>query len=1025
MSNLSAGRRAGTAAAAVVTWPVWSGSAPALTDFFSPRPESGYGLDAEQGYRPDGDRPPLTVLAGPGGYGKSYLAAAMLRGAARSGRSDLQVWVNASSPSATVMSYARAAADISLTERGVLPDAAAARFLDWLGRTDRQWMIVLDNVTDSGGLRGLWPAGPSGQVVVTCHQSADMSEVAGADPKVCRIGEFSPREALGYLTARLYEGAGKRVEAVDLAADLGYMPLALALAATTIAGTALDCRQYRIRFAGRRQELLGRSADGLVSPAEVAWSLALDRADQLRPAGLARPLLALVALLDPAGVPVQVAASRAACAYLSRHGRGMPVDQNEVMAALGNLVTSGLATADRSVGDGLVAVHPVIQDTVRRLVPAAVLDDAARSAADAIAEAWPQLGADPAQEQALRGCAGWLGGIAGDLLWLPEPHPVLMTTGESLGAAGLSTAAIAYWQSMLAASGRALGAQHPRTLALRDLLAEACEKEGRLDEARELILVSLVEREQGQGADHPDTLTARTVLARIYRASGNYDAAIEAYGKVLADREWVLGPEHPDTLGVRSRLAGAYLQAGQADEAVALYQRNVADWEQSLGPEHRDVLTEYLNLGRAYQRAGQLDEAVAIFVRVRKIRETNLGQDHPDTVTTAGLLALAYRSSGRLKEAVVLYRQAVSSREARLGADHPDTLTALGNLASCYHSMHRMKDAIPLYERLLADRERVQGRDHRETITARGNLAGVYHSAGKLSDAIPVYERTVAEFERVLGADHEDTLTSRANLAHAYARARRLTDAMRMFERTIADCERALGPDHPLTQTITDNLRTISRLRSAEAAGLAGSSPSLTGSFTSAKRAHCAGIRRHAGVRHTLRKRSLLSISRRIAARAKVNSLPSHWLFINALAALALGSTGMIISGRTGRPTGARSRAGDPVRQGGVGCEHHRLDPYPNSAGPGGGPADPRRDDSAAVLQRSACGIWGNRDGGGRSGGRARRAGSQGNADRCRQSRDQGPAVPHHLRRRAGRPARRGYARDRPRRQGGEHTRRA
>src|SRR6266702_2029376 len=605
MSNLSAGRRGGTPAAAV-TWPVWSG------------------------------------------------------------------W---------------AAADIGLTERGVLPEAASGRFLDWLGRTGRQWLIVLDNVTDSGGLRGLWPAGAAGQVVVTCHQSADMSEVADASPRVCRIGEFSPREALGYLTAMLYDEAGKRVEAVDLAADLGYMPLALALAATTIAGTALNCRQYRIRFAGRRQELLGRSADGSVSPAEVAWSLALDRADQLRPAGLARPLLALVALLDPAGVPVHVAASRAASAYLARHGRGMPVDQNEVMAALGNLVTAGL-----------VAVHPVIQDTVRRLVPAAVLDDAARSAADAIAEVWPQLEADPAQEQALRGCAGWLGGIAGDLLWVPEPHPVLMTTGDSLAAAGLTTAAIAYWQSMLAASGRALGAEHPRTLALRDLLAEACEKAGRLDEARELILVSLVEREHAQGADHPDTLTARTVLARIYRATGSYEAAIETYGRVVAEREWVLGPEHTDTLGARSRLASTYLQAGQAKQAIALYQRNVADWEQALGPEHRDVLTEYLNLGRAYQRASQIDEATAIFARVRKVRETNLGQDHPDTITAAGLLALAYRTSGRLKEALALYRQAVASREAVLGADHPDTLSALGNLASCYHSMHRMKDAIPLYE---------------------------------------------------------------------------------------------------------------------------------------------------------------------------------------------------------------------------------------------------------------------------------------------------------------------------------------
>lgn len=817
MSSFSSRRRtvAGTAA---VTWPVWSGSAPAITDFFSPRPETGYGLDAEPGYRVP-DRPAMTVLAGPGGFGKTYLAAAMLRAAARSGRSDLQVWVNASSPSAALMSYARAGADIGLADRGAAPEQAAERFLEWLAATERPWLLVMDNVTDSGGLRGLWPAGPNGQVVVTCHQSADMSEAAKASPRVCRIGEYSPREALGYLTARLYDEAGKRVEAVDLAADLGYMPLALALAATTIASTALDCRQYRIRFAGRYQELLGRSADGMVSPAEVAWSLAVDRADQLPPAGLARPLLALVALLDPAGVPVQVAASRAACAYLSRRGRGMPAEQSEVMAALGNLVQAGLVAADRSVGAGLVAVHPVVQDTVRRLVPPAVLDDAARSAADAIAEVWPQLETDSALEQALRGCAGWLGGIAGDLLWLPEPHPVLMQAGESLGGAGLTLAAVAYWKSMLSASGRALGPEHPRTLALREKLAEACEASGRLDEARELIGVNLAEREQVTGPDHPDTLTTRTVLARLYRVAGDYDAAIELYGRVLADREWVLGPEHADTLGVRSQLAGTYLAAGQADQAIALYQRNVADWEQALGPENRDVLTEYLNLGRAYQQAGQLDEAIAIFGRVRKIREANLGVDHPDSLAASGLLALAYRNSGRAKEALALYRQALASREAVLGPDHPDTLTALASLASCYHAMHRMKEAIPLYERLLAGRERVQGPDARETITARSELAGAYHSAGRLADALPAYERAVADFERVLGADHPDTLTSRANLAHAYYMARRLSDSIRLFERTIADCERALGPDHPLTKTIADNLRTISQLPAFEYAG--------------------------------------------------------------------------------------------------------------------------------------------------------------------------------------------------------------
>jgi tetratricopeptide (TPR) repeat protein len=815
MSNLGARRRARPASLPAVSWPVWSGSPPAISDFFNPRPETGYGLDAglsDLVHRTAGDQQALTVLVGPSGYGKTHLAAAVLQVAARTGRTDLQVWINASSPSAVVLGYARAASDVGLADRSLAPDTAATRFLDWLGRTDRRWIIVLDNVTDVAGLRGLWPVGINGQTLVTCHPSADMSEVSSLSPRICQIGEFSPREALAFVTARLYDETGKRVEAVDLAGDLGYMPLALALATTTMAGTALDCRQYRIRFASRRQELLGRSAGGSVSPAEVAWSLAIDRADQYPPPGLARPLLALAALLDPAGVPVQVVASQATCAYLSRHGRGTPVDAREVMSALGGLAQCGLVIIDRSASAGLIAIHPVVQETVRRLVPASVLDDAARSAADAICEVWPQLEAEPLLDQALRGCAGWLGGIAGDLLWLPEPHPVLVKAGQSLNAAGLAGAAVSYWKSMLAASGRALGSEHPRTLEIRDLLAGAFESAGRLDEARELTLVSLAEREQVQGPDHPDALTTRTNLARIYGEANMFDQAIDMYARVLADREWVLGPEHADTFGVRSQLAGTYLAAGKPDQAIALYQRNLADWEQAHGPEHPDVLAEYMHLGRAYQVANRLDDAIAIFSRVRKIRESSLGQDHPDTVAAASQLANAYRTAGRLKEAISLYRQVVASRQVLLGADHPDTLAAQSNLASSYHSAHRMKDAVPLYERLLADRERIQGPEHHDTLTARGNLAGAYHSAGRLADALPVYERAAADFDRVLGHDHPDTLTLRGNLAHAYYMARRQSDAIRLFERTIADSERALGADHPLTKTISDNLRTITRL---------------------------------------------------------------------------------------------------------------------------------------------------------------------------------------------------------------------
>jgi tetratricopeptide (TPR) repeat protein len=808
-------RAGGIGSAPEVSWPIRSGQLPVVTEYLSSRPETGYGLDLIPAELPHGalaGLPGMTVLVGPSGYGKTYLAGALAAGAARSGSYDLQLWVNASSPSAVVSGYAAAAADVGLADRGARAGSAAEHFLDWMGQTERNWLVVLDNVTDPSGLQGLWPAGAGGQVLITCHQSADLSELARAKPRICEIGEFSPREALAYLTARLYEDADKRVEAVDLAADLSYMPFALGLAAATMTATSLDCRHYRLMFAGRREELAGRTADGVVYPADVAWSLALELADQRSPAGLARSALTLAALLDPAGMPARVASSGASLAYMSRYGHGMAIDERHVLAAYGNLARAGLVSVGRSAGFDLVAVHPVVSETVRRLMPASLLDAAARAAADALVEVWPEPGAAPELEQALRGCAGWLGGIAGDLLWLPEPHPVLLRAGTSLTDAGLAGPAIAYWTSMAAASGRALGADHPQTVAIHDLLADACESAGRPEDALEVIRVGVAERERALGRDHPDTLAARAHLARMYQSAGQFDAAVDAYERLIADREWALGAVHPDTMASRSQLARTYLVAGQFDQAIACYQRNAADWERALGPEHREVLTEYLNLGSAYQSAGQVDDAIAVFGRVRAVAEKSVGQDHPLTATAASYLAFACRKAGRMKEAISLYRQALATREAVLGAEHPDTLTAMANLASCFHSAGRMKDALPVYERLLAASERVYGRDHRDTLTAQGNLAGAYHSAGRLSDALPAYERTLADFERVLGADHPDTLTSRANLANAYYMARRQSDAIALFKRTIADCERALGPDHPLTRTIADNLDTLMRL---------------------------------------------------------------------------------------------------------------------------------------------------------------------------------------------------------------------
>jgi len=820
-----------------VAQPALSGRLPAFSsDFFVARPETGYGLDGSTGSR-DGvvaggqDEPDVTVLVGPSGSGKSHLAAAWLSAASRAEPPDVQVWLDASHRSAVLAGYAQAANDLALTGRGAPARDSAERFLEWMNQGAGRWHAVFDDVTDPAGLLGLWPTGSGGKVLVTCDPSAEAADLSaiGAQAQVRQLGALSPREALGYLAARLYEARDDRVGAVDLAADLGYLPLALKLATAMVAGSSMTCYDYRRRLASRCRDLEAftsagspppglavapGSGNGHVSPVDAAVSLALDWVDHFTGAGLARAVLALVSLVAPGGVPAHLLVSASGCRFASSSLRAAAVDPQQVMAAIGALAQASLIHVDGAATQLLVSVHPAVQATVRRLMPTAVYEAAALAAADAITEVLPLVKDKPVMALAVADCAASLADAAGELLWRPERHAVFASVDACLGDAGLTGAAVDFWQGLLAKDEARQRADPAQVLLIRDSLAAACDADGRSGEAIEIALANLTARESELGPDHPDTLATLAALAGYYRSAGTLDSAIDACERAVAGREWVLGAGHAETLAARGQLASTLHLSGKLDSAITMYQQNLAERERQLGPAHPDVLTEQASLARAYQSARRFNEAIAIFRKVLAAWEQNLGAGHPDTLSACASLAYAYRSAGRLKEAIPCYRQTVAGREQVLGPDHPDTLTALANLASCYHAASRMKDALPLYERVLVGRERVQGPDHPDTLTARGNLAGGYHSAGRIADALPLYERTVADFERVLGRDHASTLTSLANLAQAYYMARRQTDAIAMFERALADATRALGPDHPLTKTISDNLAALARLPS-------------------------------------------------------------------------------------------------------------------------------------------------------------------------------------------------------------------
>jgi tetratricopeptide (TPR) repeat protein len=748
-------------------------------------------------------------LGGLGGAGKTQLATAIAHVLWEQRALDLLLWVTPTGRDAVLTTYAQALHDVGGPGSGTDPEQAAGHFLTWLAETDRPWLVVFDDLSDPAILDGLWPRGTGGRVLVTTREPD--TAVQAPHSRVMPVGMFSPREALAFMSTKLQADPDQWIGALDLAGDLSCLPIALAHAAAVMAETGLDCRQYRARFSDRLARLTGGQASDLPSVVATTWSLCVDLAEQIAPGELARPALALVAMLDPGGIPGAVLTSHAACAYLSRFRDGPAVDETQARAAVYNLARAGLVSIDTTSAARTVRVHALVQASVRQNLTAAESDEVARAAAEALLETWPQPGVPASFEQAMRDCTARLSEATGRLLWAPECYPLLVRAGQSLETRRLTGPAIAYWQSMLDTSKQFFGPAHAHTTEARDRLAASYEAAGNPGEAVAIYERALTEREQTLGAGHHDTLATRASLARAYRSAGRSHDAIRLAERTLAETEHVVGTRHPDTLTARSDAGEAYLEAGMVDQAIAAFQHTLAGRERVLGPAHADTLAARSNLAHAYRVAGQPKEAVPLYERTLADRERAQGPNHPDTLTARGNLAFAYRAAGRLKDALPLYKRALAERERVQGPDNLDTITARGNLAEAYLVAGKVKDAIPAYERTLADRERVEGPSHPDTITARGNLASAYHSARKLTQAIPLYEQTLADCERVLGPEHPDTLTSRSNLAHAYHTVGRQAEALSIFERTLTDAERVLGPDHVLTQTARENLEAAAR----------------------------------------------------------------------------------------------------------------------------------------------------------------------------------------------------------------------
>jgi len=248
-----------------------------------------------------------------GACGKTQIAAIVAESLWRSAAIDALIWINATSRASVLSHFVQASVAATGLEPTGTAESVAARFVSWLNQTQQQWLVVLDDLSESEDLDSLWPAGLSGRLLVTSSRSTVAAGRRGA--QVIPVGFFSVREALNCLTERLSVNPAQRQGAIDLIEALGREPLALAQAAAVVANSTLACRDYRDYFARRRQQI-GVAAGEVPSAAAVTWTLSLGQAESLLPGETVRQMLVFVALLDGHGIPGSIFSTPSVAGYL-------------------------------------------------------------------------------------------------------------------------------------------------------------------------------------------------------------------------------------------------------------------------------------------------------------------------------------------------------------------------------------------------------------------------------------------------------------------------------------------------------------------------------------------------------------------------------------------------------------------------------------------------------------------------------------------------------------------------------------
>jgi tetratricopeptide (TPR) repeat protein len=299
---------------------------------------------------------------------------------------------------------------------------------------------------------------------------------------------------------------------------------------------------------------------------------------------------------------------------------------------------------------------------------------------------------------------------------------------------------------------------------LADVLTDA----GNYGAAEALFDRIIPRRTTALGADHPKVLALRADRANLFYYRGDFARCREAHTEILAARERVLGVNHPVVGLSLQALAVCLNKSARSAEALTLAERAVTILTATRGTAHPDTLAAKSDLGGVYSHLGDHARSLAVNEEILAVREKALGKDHPDLAMSLVNTAIEAKNAGRIVEALAYHERALVIFEKTLGSEHASLGIAFVNYGEALRAAGRHTDAIAAFERAGRIIGAALGEDHVIMAHVWYGIGLAELARGRARVAVTSLERAVARRDR---AGDELDRNEQAEARDALARA--------------------------------------------------------------------------------------------------------------------------------------------------------------------------------------------------------------------------------------------------------------